>query len=77
MIIASTLHKVGPRILHIFLPGFRVGGRSRYHPESEIPDDKSFSRLPQHSLISEVVYLYWGKEGNLTPALNFYALCAM
>lgn len=49
MVIVSTLHKVGFRILYIFLPDFQVGGKSRYNPESEIPDDTLFpcpSTLP-------------------------------
>lgn len=61
--IVSTLHKVCSSILCIFLPDFQVGGGNRYSPESESPDDKSFSHLPQRSLCSEKVYLYWGKEG--------------
>lgn len=71
MIIVNTLHKMGSSILCIFFPDFQVGGRNRYNPESEIPDDKSFSHVPQQSLFSEMVYLYWGKEGKSYSCFEF------
>lgn len=72
--IIRTLHKVGSGILCILLPDFQVGGRNRYNPVSEIPDDKSFSHLPQHSLFSEMVYLYWEKEGKSYSYFEFKCL---
>lgn len=72
--IVRTLHKVGSGILCIFLPDFQVGGRNRYNSESEIPGNKSFSHLPQHSLFSEMVYLYWGKEGKFCSCFEFKCL---
>lgn len=74
MIIVCTFHKTGSRILYVFLPDFQVGGTNSYNPESEIPDDKSFSHLPQHSLFSEMVYLYWEKEGKSYSYFEFLCI---
>lgn len=75
--IVSTLHKVGSGILCIFLPDFQVGGRSRYNPDSEIPDNKSFSHLPQHFFPQRWFTFTGERRGSLTPIFKFNALCAI